>query len=512
TGDAGDTVTYSIDGGTSVTASIPADGTLEIAVIGITANTSIDVSNVANANCDTDLTGVSATITVDALPNAGADGNVEICINEDLTETEIFAELGGTPDVGGNWTDGLGNAVSFPIVDAGVYTYTVIGNGACASVSDTAIVTVTVCPLPLIEVIKTASVNDNGDNVIGVGDVINYTITVTNVGNLILNNVMIVSDDLTNLNGNPLTLDLGPTFDSLNSDNIEGLLLVGETATYQASYTITQDDVDSGGVQNIAVAEGDSPVGTTVSDQSDDPTDTTDADLDGNGDPDDPTVIATDSNFELSVFKEVDVLEPLIGDNVTFTITVTNEGFVTATGVVVEDVLPSGYSFVDAIVTVDNGTYSDSNGLWTVGQLNPGQVAILQITVEVLGFGDYVNTALISDFIGGNDTNTNNNESSASVDPICLTIYNEFSPNGDGVNETFVIDCIETFPNNTLEVYNRWGNIVYSTRGYKNDWEGTSNGRVVLDGSNQLPVGTYYYVIDLGDGSEPRVGWLYINR
>ena len=75
-----------------------------------------------------------------------------------------------------------------------------------------------------------------------------------------------------------------------------------------------------------------------------------------------------------------------------------------------------------------------------------------------------------------------------------------------------MIDCIETFPNNKLEVYNRWGNIVYSKKGYRNDWDGTSNGRAVINGSDQLPVGTYYYVIDLGEGSEPKVGWLYINR
>ncbi len=346
---------------------------------------------------------------------------------------------------------------------------------------------------------------------IGVGDVINYTITVTNTGNLVLNNVMITSDDLTDLNDNPLTLDVQPTFDPLNSDNIEGVLLVGEIATYIASYTITQDDVDAGGVQNIAVAQADSPTGTTISDQSDDPTDPTDDDLDGNGDPDDPTITETDSDFELSVLKEVDVLEPLIGDNVTFTITVANEGFVTATGVIVEDVLPSGYEF-DSYMSTGGTTYSDITGEWTVGQLNPGQVQVLMITVEVLGFGDYLNTAIISDFNGGNDININNNESSVSVDPVCLTIYNEFSPNGDGVNETFVIDCIETFPNSKLEVYNRWGNIVYSKKGYRNDWNGTSNGRAVINEPDELPVGTYYYVIDLGDGSEPRVGWLYITR
>ena len=145
-------------------------------------------------------------------------------------------------------------------------------------------------------------------------------------------------------------------------------------------------------------------------------------------------------------------------------------------------------------------------------RLNPDQVEILQITVEVLGFGDYVNTAFVGNADGGTDVNPGNNEDSASVDPICLTIYNEFSPDGDGINETFVIDCLERYPGNKLEVYNRWGNIVYSKRGYQNDWNGISNGRAVINQSDELPVGTYYYVLDLGNGSEPRVGWLYINR
>uniref|UniRef100_UPI002632B063 DUF7507 domain-containing protein n=1 Tax=uncultured Psychroserpens sp. TaxID=255436 RepID=UPI002632B063 len=354
-----------------------------------------------------------------------------------------------------------------------------------------------------LNVVKVADILDNGDGVVGVGDVITYTITVTNDGNVTLDNVTIV-DTFTDANGIVLTLDSGPIFVSADQGSAEGDLLAGETATYTATYTITQDDVDAGGLINSVVADGTGPDGTTTTDTSDDGDDT-----DGNTE-DDPTETMTDSDFELSVTKELDIAEPLIGDEVTFTITVANEGFVTATGVVVEDILPSGYTFVSAITTA--GTYSEIDGEWTVGQLNPGQVEVLQITVEVLGFGDYLNTATITQFAGGDDQNENNNSDSVGVDPICLTIYNEFSPNGDGVNEFFVIDCIETFPNNKLEIYNRWGNIVYETRAYRNDWDGTSNGRAVLSQGDKLPVGTYYYVIDLGNGSEPRVGWLYINR
>lgn len=74
-----------------------------------------------------------------------------------------------------------------------------------------------------------------------------------------------------------------------------------------------------------------------------------------------------------------------------------------------------------------------------------------------------------------------------------LCIFNGISPNGDSVNDTWVIKGIENFPNNRVEVYNRWGNVVFRMDGYRGTWSGTWNGVV-------LPIGTYYYVVDLGDG------------
>jgi gliding motility-associated-like protein len=66
-----------------------------------------------------------------------------------------------------------------------------------------------------------------------------------------------------------------------------------------------------------------------------------------------------------------------------------------------------------------------------------------------------------------------------------------FSPNGDGLNETWYIDDIEEYPNADVTVFNRWGSVVYQTQQYQNDWPGTwQNGE-------PLPVATYYFVIDL---------------
>ncbi|MFV0249373.1 MAG: gliding motility-associated C-terminal domain-containing protein, partial [Tenacibaculum sp.] len=96
----------------------------------------------------------------------------------------------------------------------------------------------------------------------------------------------------------------------------------------------------------------------------------------------------------------------------------------------------------------------------------------------------------------------------------CITIYNEFTPNGDGVNDRFVIKCIENerYRNNRLEIYNRWGNLIYSKDRYDNSWDGKSNGRINVQVEKHLPAGTYFYVLNLGDGSKPILGWIYINR
>ena len=83
--------------------------------------------------------------------------------------------------------------------------------------------------------------------------------------------------------------------------------------------------------------------------------------------------------------------------------------------------------------------------------------------------------------------------------------YTGFSPNGDGVNETFVILGIDEFPGAEVRVYNRWGNEVFSATDYQNDWRGTWDG-------NRLVSGTYFYVIDLNDGSDALAGYVQLFR
>jgi gliding motility-associated-like protein len=90
-----------------------------------------------------------------------------------------------------------------------------------------------------------------------------------------------------------------------------------------------------------------------------------------------------------------------------------------------------------------------------------------------------------------------------------LLVPNGFSPNGDGTNDGYVIDGIENYPGNKLWVYNRWGNLVYKAKDYKNNWDGVCNVSGVIMGK-RVPEGTYYFILDLNDNSKPRAGYLII--
>lgn len=93
-----------------------------------------------------------------------------------------------------------------------------------------------------------------------------------------------------------------------------------------------------------------------------------------------------------------------------------------------------------------------------------------------------------------------------------VVVFKAFTPNGDGKNDTFFIKGIENYPGNTLQIYNRWGNIVYATTNYDNTFKGISNGRATIERNKELPIGTYFYVLDLKDGKDPIKGWVYISR
>ena len=86
-----------------------------------------------------------------------------------------------------------------------------------------------------------------------------------------------------------------------------------------------------------------------------------------------------------------------------------------------------------------------------------------------------------------------------------VKVPNAFSPNGDGINDQWVITNLADYPGATVDVYNRYGQRVYTSNGYNVAWDGTWNGKA-------LPLATYYYVIKLQSGFPPLTGNVTILR
>ena len=336
-----------------------------------------------------------------------------------------------------------------------------------------------------------------------VGDVETYTITITNNGvidatNIEVENYVPQGFTVTNIsNGGSITNSTinWPTFD-LDS---------GQTTTFTFQVTVNAPTGTTDEYINVAQI--------TAVDQTDQ--DSTPNNFDGTDslEDDEAIIVNTLPVTDISINKIVDQPESNINDTVTFTITATNDGAVAATNISIEEALPNGYSFNSATTTL--GLYDDNIGEWIITSLNVNQTATLTISATVIEGDDYLNIATLS-YLDQVDNNSSNDIGTATItvsDDSCLKIYNEFSPNGDNSNEVFFIECIEQYPNNYLQIFNRWGVKVYEQKGYKNTWDGTSQGRATIQRGEKMPVGTYYYTLELRDNKIPsKSGWLYLTR
>lgn len=142
-----------------------------------------------------------------------------------------------------------------------------------------------------------------------------------------------------------------------------------------------------------------------------------------------------------------------------------------------------------------NVTYSINNGSsQSVTLTNQGTASI-----EIVDSSDTVNIELLS--ISNGNCTFNFSDSDAVSIQLCA-IPKGISPNNDGLNDNF---DLAGYNISKLEIYNRYGSKVYSKSNYEDEWFGQS------DNGNELPDGTYYYVINFSD-KEPKTGWVYINR
>jgi gliding motility-associated-like protein len=266
------------------------------------------------------------------------------------------------------------------------------------------------------------------------------------------------------LDGNPsdaLDFDGDGTPDYLDTDDDnDGLLTINEglkdtDGDGTPDYHDTDDDndgvptlfeLDASG--NPLDTDGDGIIDAIDTDDDGDGLLTTDEDLNGNGDPrDDDT-----DNDGIPNYLESSLLDQD------------------------ED------GVVDEFDTVDDDPYNDQDG------------------------DGYPN---LDETIAGSDPLDPNSLPQAFQNPALrasIDIVSFFSPNSDGINDTWQIKEIDRYPNNQVWIFTRTGYEVFNTLNYRNDWSGTQNGTA-------LPEGSYYYRIDLdGNNTIDFEGWLYLTR
>lgn len=90
-----------------------------------------------------------------------------------------------------------------------------------------------------------------------------------------------------------------------------------------------------------------------------------------------------------------------------------------------------------------------------------------------------------------------------------LIIYDVFTPNGDGVNDYFTIKNLHKYPKNRVQIFDRWGVLVYDVKNYQNNWTGIPN-KIFGNTTEQLPWGVYFCVLTLGEETKPIQKTIYL--
>ncbi|WP_378185283.1 gliding motility-associated C-terminal domain-containing protein [Aquimarina sp. W85] len=378
------------------------------------------------------------------------------------------------------------------------------------SICDIATINITVTS-PQFVLTKTGVTNGNT-----VGDEIVYTFQVLNSGNIDINNI-IVDDPLL---GTP-SIAITPS-----------TLAPGEQGVATATYEITQEDINTGEVINSATAIGTDSLGNGVTDVSDNGDET--IDTDGDSDPtNDITVTLIEQLPNLDLVKTgvyIDVNEdgiPNAGDQVAYNFSITNNGNVTISNITLEDPLEgivlTGAPFDLAPGETDTTTYTASYVIteWDVANGNVVNQALVRGTDpngdEVTDLSD--DPTSDSSIDQDNDGDGENETITPFGQDDGLIVYSAISANGDGSNDEFRIPGLQRYPENTLRIYNRWGVQVFAENGYEQPgstfFTGMSTGRVTVKQEDQLPVGTYYYVLEYKNQDNEtmnKVGYVYLNR
>lgn len=196
---------------------------------------------------------------------------------------------------------------------------------------------------------------------------------------------------------------------------------------------------------------------------------------------------------DLRITKSAEFSSIYEGGVLHYVLSVKNVGKGNANNVQVVDDLPDGLRYISSTVT---GSVSDAlvNGQkisWNISSLAAGASVEIKIKVKVAPLKNgnairLVNTASVSS--KETEIKPEDNNSSASIEVKPFFIPNTITPNGDMINDTFVVPGLERFVSNELHILNRWNDNIYQAKEYKNDWA-----------ANGIVAGTYFYILKTKD-------------
>ncbi len=390
----------------------------------------------------------------------------------------------------------------------GSYTYTPANNFVgldsfryvicnAASLCDTATVYITVSEPPQFQPKLSIEKRVNPSRLkYGTGEIVTYTLVAKNTGNIIVNDISV--QDI-----------LPPATKIKNVRMVQGTPNAGlasyEPFTNVIFWTIPFLHIGDSAILKYTMVLSDS--GTLVNTA-------TISSLMINGTADTATIsIDVVNQADIKITKLLRAPAVIsVNDEIGFTMIAENFGPAVGTEVVIQDSLYANLSD-PRVMTVNIGKVSfdplTRKITWRIDTLLVGQKDSLVIRVKIISGGEIRNGATVkakqTDPVSGNNgaVVTNITGGQVLVEGRPFFIPSVFTPNGDGKNDKFTILGINQFPGSELIIYNRWGNVVYQSKDYKNDWDGRG-----------LNEGTYYYTLNLKTttGSQRMAGWVEILR
>ncbi len=425
------------------------------------------------------------TITVNEAPDAGDGKPLEVCQNADAVD--LFAQLEDGIDTDGTFTldgntitDGLMNPSDY---DPATYEVTYTLMNADETCSDSSIFSIT---------IKDAA-NAGGDMEFdvcmnaGTQDLFSFLSADADTDGEFTLDGDVIADGMMD----PATFDAG-TYTVTYT-----VAAINDCGDDTAEFKITvQESPDAPEVNDISFCAIQFPTGANLMAEGDNLTFYTDATLE-------TMVLETDELVSGSYFVTQRTSEEGCESNATeFTVTINDPGTPT-----IDNTSLSFCQYDDATVAdLSDAVDQTSNVTWYASAdgtepLNTG---------TALQSGKYYATLYDVD----TDCESSQRlEVTVTIEDCPLLFPEGISPNGDGLNDTFDIENIEReYPNYTIQIYNRWGDVVYKGDVNTPDWDGTANQSGSF-GNDVLPVGVYFYLLDFNDGSTaPKRGKIYLSR